>query len=338
MYNGLGMGGAGGMGGQEMMMISCCCVVCICIAVVLMGYFTNVFCGMGFGKSCEPEETTPPPFEDVPIDTSPPVFAPSVQTCSKVVAPIKRAANDPRPEIQAKACEGVERVTGRDCYFWTVQPDKHTNLASWVRVNSGEFDMYDPTCTPNMKVKCASKINFDDPEMALYREDSAQKLFEVGKCKPFVRTDTENKTVKAITALASKVVARTTGRGTWSTSKSKMLYDGVERYIGQNDLTVTLKNVETAVKFLQNPNQFSDKSIPMHALCYMVEAACRTLNEPDWINNMAKQMGLAGHRSRWQTKTLPNRWEYFVDELVRMMGKKQPGRPMVSWKTRIYSF
>lgn len=334
MYNGFGNYGRGG-GGQETMMIMVCCVCCVCLLSVLGGYFTNMFCGISssLGKSCPPKETTPPPQLPVvvPSDTEEPSVATTLQTCAKAVSKAARNSNDPRPEIQPASCQGVARMQGRDCFYWTVDKDQVTGLARWVRVNDGDTDAYNPNCTP--VVKCDTKINFTNPEMGFYREDNPSPMIKLGNCKAVAVTATNRTaTLTQLTAAAKAVGVRTYNYGPWDNVKSRILYDRIAGYIGQTDMMVAINNAKRAMAYLKQPLMFSDQLVPMDAFAYTIEAAVRTLvGDSGWVYNMAVLMRNTEHRTVWQNQTQRSKWNYWIQFLRKAVPAKDRRIAMQDW-------
>lgn len=336
MYNGFGnyrMGGAGG--GQNSMMVMMCCVLCVCVLCCAIGYFTNMFCGMSksLGRSCGQSDTPMPQYDPVEAPSDPAADSPTsaLQTCAKAISPTTRLANDPRPEVHPSSCKGVERMQGRDCFYWKVDEDPLTKLARWVRVTNGDADMYNPACSP--KVKCDTKINFDNPEMGSYREADVAPLIKWGNCKAVTATATNrDATLTQFDNAAKALTVSTTGYGNWTSVKSRILYDRISGFIGQNDMMIAINNVKKAANHLKKSEMFSDQSVPMDAYAYMIEAASRTyVEDAAWIYNMAVLMNQDVHKNLWSKLTLRGRWLYWMKFLRSAVPLKDRRGAMQDW-------
>lgn len=344
MYNGFGgnYGRMGAGGGQEMMLIMVCCVCCLCIASLVGLYWTNAMCSVStsLGRSCQPATSAPYIPPAVPVESITPVTGTStgsVTQCSKQVAPAKRTGPDPRPEIQPSACQSESRVTGRDCFYWKVEADNLSGMARWVRVNEddGESDLLNPNCKP--LVKCDNKIKFNDPEMTLYREDSPASMLRIGKCQVITApTNTRSSTILAITRLAKSLAVKTWTVGDWTKLLSTVVYDKIEKYIGQNDLTAVLRNLDTTGKALKAYDMFNENTIPMDAFAYMLEAAVRTLNDASWVYNNTLLLKRPEYRSTWQGQPSRQKWNYYIQCLQRWIFQVQRSE-MQNWTVILYT-
>lgn len=284
MYNGMYGGyGGGGMGGQEMMIISVCCLCCICLAVIGLGYFTNMFCGMGekFGKSCPAKSPSDSLSNTDPLPSDVPA-APSsvVESCSQAWGRQSRAKNDPRPPIRPEYCRSAGRQLGRDCYYWEVQDDPVTGMARWMRKadeEDGKNDLrYGGECTP--VVQCPTFI--DPKTLDRYSEVEAQQLLK--QCQAVATTaSNETETIRELTR-AARTVSRKWIDVAWGDVHSRIWYNTVLRFVGQRNLKPHIDNASKAAKNLMN--KFNTDIMRKSTFAYILEAAIRAPdNRSDWI-------------------------------------------------------
>ena len=289
-YNNYGMGGMGGMGrgqggGMEMMMSVLCCVCCVSLLCIFAGYYFNLFCGVSksMGKSC-PADPTPEPTIDPNAPTTGPVNPYASLNCSAKYQGESRAANDPRPPIAAAGCTGQTRVTGRDCFYYTVQSDPMSGLARWVRVNDepGKADAKNAACKP--VVDCPVFVDFAATDMAGYRDNDAGPLIK--KCKPVVEGGSTKVTmVPLITAEARKAGVVTNGVA-WSNAHSTVWVNRMATALQGRNIAAHIAN--TAAAAVTVKKKLNQASISTQTFAAMLEAACYPVtNQPDWISSIA---------------------------------------------------
>lgn len=311
MYGG-GMYGPGAGGGQEMMIMMCCCICCVCVLSLFAGYWFNLFCSVSpsLGRGCKEleEEKERKKREQEAADAANRTEAPTTTTtttlasCSKLNAKA-RGSRDPRPPIDPNACRDQERTEGRDCYYWKVDSDAVTGQARWVRVNDGTADARSGSASCKPVVSCADKIDFASTEFTDYTERNANALF--AKCSPITQgANTKSTTIDAITRAARSVpVKNAVTKGDWTKDNSTAVYNLLTRYIGQNDLSVRVSNAANAAKKLIASNAFNRKHLDSVTFAYVLEAAIRKSEEPDWIISqtnlfLSKRGWWVGVRSR----------------------------------------
>lgn len=278
-----GYGGRGRGGGSEMIMIAACVLCCVCLCSCILGYFSNMFCGIstGLGKSCTPVESPAPEYEEtMPVFTDTPGPAPGTY-CNPTYAGQSRAATDPRPPLKPEACVSAPAQTGRDCFYWQTQPDSLTGLAKWVRVvdpNNPKVNAYNKSCTPN--VTGPDHIDFTSPAMAGYTDNNAASLLKL-----FKTTNTTASTTQEMIPLIT-TAAKRAGVPGWGTAQSTLWVSLVgPSFIGRNiapHITNTGQAVETVKRKLNL------RSVRAATFAAMLEASVNPPNNtPDWINSTA---------------------------------------------------
>lgn len=332
MYNmyGGGYGGYGGMGmggGQEQMIMIVCCICVVCIALVAVGFFTNMFCGVGFGKDCKKNNDPPP----VP-NTEPPVEGPGsggfgpggsgdVDLCSESWGSTPRTGNDPRPPIRPEYCQNAARVVGRDCYYWKVEADPVTGRARWMRVpDDAKGDMRTGgTCSA--QVTCANVI--DPTTLPRYSELEPTELLQ--QCTAVAPTATnEADTVAFLTKSAAEVSTTWTDSQAWTDTHSRLWYQLMIRFVGQKDLSVFISNAVKAATTLKN--KLNVQSIRKSTFAHILEAAVRSPeNRADWIIDIINV-----YNNQILTAAQSN--EGFFLAYLRALFKDTP---MIPWQTMI---
>lgn len=285
MYNGFGGGyggyGVGGQGGMEMYMIIICCCCCLCIASVVGGWYSNVFCSVSssMGRSCQADVPEPAPLEEPePMPESSP--SSMLTACSESWNRVNRDKNDPRPPIRAEACQDQTRTLGRDCYFWEVQADKLTGMARWMRKpdpeDSGADMRTGNTCQP--AVKC--KTVLDPATLEQYTDSNpAALLKQCTAVGPYATN--KDAAIKELTNQAKKI-QQWTGTSVWNDTNSRIWYVKMQRYIGQRDLVPYYNNALLAVKNFQR--KIGSNALRKTTLAYVLEATIRAPdNRSDWI-------------------------------------------------------
>lgn len=316
-------GGAGG--GQEMMIMMCCCICCVCVLSLFGGYWFNLFCPVSpsLGRSCTPAETTAPPNTNNQEPTPGPVAASTtLASCSKLNAKL-RGSRDPRPPIDPNACRDQDRTEGRDCYFWKVDSDAVTGQARWVRVSDGDSDARSGSAACKPVVSCADRIDFASTEFTDYTERNANALF--AKCSPITQgANTKSTTIDAISRAARSVpVKNYETKGDWTRDNSTAVYNLLTKYIGQNDLSVRVSNAANAAKKLIASNAFNRKHLDSVTFAYILEAAIRKSEEPDWIISQTNLF--LGKRGWWVgARSREAAYQNYLASQIR---------GMVKWKT-----
>ena len=306
MYNGgFGYGGGygGGQGGMEMYMIICCCICCLCIACVVGGWYSNVFCKMNssLGRSCkEPEPAPAPEVIEPPAPATDETASGALTACSEAWNRAPRSNKDPRPAIQAQACQGQTRTLGRDCYFWKVEPDKLTGMARWMRIpdpdDPGKADMRTgASCQPS--VRCKPMI--DPATLEQYTDGNPAALLD--QCAAIGPTATnEAAAIRELTARANRKIKQWSGTSAWSNQNSDIWYRTMKRFIGQRDLSPYYDNTLKAVENFQK--KIGTTNLRKATLAYALEAAVRApTNNAQWIvdvtNKFLNTIALSARRA-----------------------------------------
>ena len=333
-YMNMGMGGGGGYGrgqGTEMMVVVLCCVCCFCLVSVLAGYWFNLFCGVStsLGKSCTPQPTPPNTGSG---DTGTPTPGPqpaSFPTCNTAYEGQFRAANDPRPAINAQACQGYMPsdgslgLTGRDCFYWQAVTDPKTQLLRWVRVpNSTTADAKNAACTP--VVNCPMIIDFNSQGMAAYSDNNAAPLSAL--CTPVQPVATTAGVITNTitqTATTSKIVHQaSTGTVPWTPRQSTLWTNTMLTNLQGRNITAYVFNTGSAAVALANT--LNQASIEPETFAGMLEAAIKpTTNSASWINdtvnlwkaNRGSYPGEAGFINFMQTQggQVLHNWPQFIN-------------------------
>ena len=287
MYGSNMYGMSGGMGGgsSEMIIVVLCCICCICLSSVFAGYFFNIFCGISssLGKSCSPAATSGPVLPTGPQPTYKPSSSSSVQTCSQQYEGQARAANDPRPPINANACTNADRQTGSDCFYWTTVADNLTGQAKWVRVtDTAQADSRNAACSPT--VNCPLIVDFNSQSMAGYTDNNAAPLLT--KCTPVrLPANTAGSIASNITKVAtsSGVIHRSTsGSVAWTPSMSTLWTNVMKTQLQGRDYTAAIVNTGTAT--LTVKAALGQTTIDTATFAGMLEAAITpSSNDPAWI-------------------------------------------------------
>jgi hypothetical protein len=327
-----GMGGGYGRGqGTEMMVVVLCCVCCFCLVSVLAGYWFNLFCGVStsLGKSCTPQ--TPAPVTPSGIDTTKPADATySVSTCNTAFEGQFRAANDPRPAINAQACQGYlpsdgsPGLTGRDCFYYQTATDPKTQLQRWVRIpNSTTADAKNAACTP--VVNCPMTIDFNSPGMAAYSDNNAAPLTSLcTPVQPVATTAGVIATTITKVATTSKIVHRTSTGGAvaWMPSQSTLWTNTMLTNLQGRNITAYVFNTGSAVVALAAA--LNQASIEPETYAGMLEAAIKpTTNQAEWIKdtvnlwkaNIGSYPGEAGFINFMQTQggQVLHNWPLYIN-------------------------
>lgn len=283
-YNNFGMGGGYGRGGggTEMMLLVVCCFCCVCVLSLVGGWWSNVFCGVSpaMGRAC----ATPAPTEaPVAVTTGPPSVA--LDTCNKTWAGASRAANDPRPPLNAAACTSTSKVTGRDCFYWQTQADPLTQLARWVRVpDSDTADARDGACT-NPPVVCTPKIDFT--KLSGYTDNNPSDLLRVCQAATNVAAVT-TAMVPALTKGANDASAN--AKGGWSDAHSRLFIGKVQNLLRGRDLQPFINNTVLAAQKVVLP-KINKRQMSRATFATMLEASLiNPTNQPDWIYTTAAQL------------------------------------------------
>lgn len=289
-YNNYGMGGMGGMGrgqggGMEMMMSVVCCVCCVSLLCIFAGYYFNLFCGVSksMGKSCPADQETLPPYDPL-LDTTAPVNTYSTNMCNPTYQGQSRAANDPRPPINAAACTGQTRVTGRDCFYYAVQPDPMSGLARWVRVadEPGKADAKNAACTP--VVNCPVVIDFAATDMAGYRDNNAAPLSK--KCTPVVAGGSTKTTMVPLITAAARSAGVQFNSVLWSNAHSTVWVNRMATALQGRNISAHIANTASAARTAKK--KLNQQFISTQTFAAMLEAACYPItNQPDWISSVA---------------------------------------------------
>lgn len=287
-YGGYGMGGMGAGGGSEMMIISLCCVCCVCIVLIFLGYWTNMFCKMGFGRSCQAETPTPTPVADSTATSDPSTYtSTSVNKCSEAWGKAVRGSKDPRPAIRPEYCQGESRAVGRDCYYWEVQADPVTGQGRWMRKVDPEDERlnirYAGQCTP--QVECPSFI--DPKQLEGYSEVKPEALLK--QCAVVTPSmNTEETTIKELTRQAKSVSDRWEDTKAWTDAHSRVWYTQMKRYIGQRDIKAYVANSARAATTLKK--KMGRSTLKKSTFASMLEAAIRAPNNnADWIMDVTNR-------------------------------------------------
>jgi hypothetical protein len=279
-----GAGGRGG-GGMEMMMIVICCICCLCLVSIFAGYWFDMFCGVSpsLGRNCKKKDEEEDNDNSQPNTGDPIVPPPAVETCNSTRAKVVRAARDPRPELLAHACNGATKVTGRDCFYWRVEPDPVTRMARWVRETDSDLtDFRDGSCVKE-QVRCTNRIDFS--KMQEYTDLNPGML--LAQCTPVnPSADTRETTVEEITKAATRVGV-STGNSVWNNQDSMIWYDRVANKVLQRSVFTLINNTETAAKNVRNSMGRTRMSKVVFAT--MLEAAMSsTTSNIDYIGDLSR--------------------------------------------------
>ena len=282
---GMGRGGQGG--GMEMMMSVLCCVCCVSLVCIFAGYYFNLFCGVSksLGKGCPADAptNTEPPYD--PNVTTGPVNPYAANMCNPTYQGESRAANDPRPPINATACVGqTTRITGGDCFYWTTQSDPMTGLARWVRVpdEPGKADSKNAACKPT--VNCPVVLDFAATDMAGYRNNNAAPLLK--KCTPVVVGGATKASMVPIITAAAKSAGVVTNGVKWSNAQSSLWVNRMATALAGRNISAHINNTATAAKTVKT--KLNQTYISNQTFAAMLEAAVISVNnQADWISSVA---------------------------------------------------
>ena len=287
-YGNMGMYGGGGRGGggMEMMLIVICCICCLCLASIFAGYWFDMFCGIspGLGRNCKKDEEEEDDNNDNPVP--PGTFEPSpmVETCNSSRAKVVRSARDPRPELHAHMCNGATKVTGRDCFYWRVEPDPVTRMARWVRETDSDLtDFRDGSCVKE-QVRCTNRIDFS--KLQEYTDLRPESLLQ--QCTPVnPSADTRETTVEEITRAAGKVGVVNARTSNWNSQDSMVWYDTIARKISQRSMFTIISNTQTAAISLRTALGRTQMSKVLFATMLEAALSSKTSNI-DFIGDLTR--------------------------------------------------